>query len=276
MSSFDPKLQNFTITGSDGVTVIPISIAVIDAQRVRLANICISYGVQLGLCLATLMVVLLLVPAAKLRRQAIHAVHISSLVVAVIRLVLLLQYFPGPLSEYYVSWTRDAHALSWPSDYEANTAGNTFNVVQFALIEAALIMQSWNLMRTWSPGAWPRFVKLTSIALAMCTIAVKSAWVAHHTWALRESTLPVTLDGVGQAATVLGAVSIFYFCGIFFLHLMIHLFLTRGVLSRPERGLTSLEILAIGNGTLMVLPSKYSLAAGTLQAEKTHYLTCEP
>lgn len=257
MSTFNPKSQNFTIIGSDGVTVITISMATIDAQRVRLANICISYGVQLGLCLATLLVMLLLVPLTRLRRQAIHAVHTASLVVAVARLALLLQYFPGPLSEYYVAWTRDAHALSWPTDYETNTAGNTFNVVQFALIEATLVMQSWNLMRTWSPGAWPRLVKLASIALALSTVAVKSAWVVHHTWALRDTTLPVSLDAVGQAATVLGAVSIFYFCGIFFLHLMIHLFLTRGVLSRPEKGLTSLEILAIGNGTLMVLPSKF-------------------
>ncbi len=72
-----------------------------------------------------------------------------------------------------------------------------------------------------------------------------------------RTLLPVPLTRVGQAAVALSAVSIFYFCGIFFAHLTLHLVLTRGLLVRPRRGsLTSLEILAIGNGVLMLAPSK--------------------
>ncbi|KAI1850369.1 hypothetical protein JX265_002267 [Neoarthrinium moseri] len=254
MNPINPKTQNFTLIGSNGTT-FHISLVKIDGQRMRLANICISYGVQLGLSLMMLLTLLLLVPVSKMRK-AIHVVHITSLIVAVIRLVLLIQYFPGPLSEYYVAWTQDVKALG-VEDYGTNTAGNAFNVVQFALIETALVMQSWGLIQTW-PDLWQYVVKATSVALAVATVTVKSVWVVRHTWALRDSTLPVPLDAVGEAATVLGAVSIFYFCGIFFMNLSVHLATTRSILVRTERGLTSLEILAIGNGLLMVLPSIFA------------------
>ncbi|KAI0121011.1 fungal pheromone mating factor STE2 GPCR-domain-containing protein [Xylariales sp. AK1849] len=252
MWSFNPKNQSFLIAGFDGQADISISMPVIDAQRVRLANLCISYGVQLGLSLMMLLALLLLIPVSRMQRP-IHMVHIWSLIVAVVRLTLLVQYFSGPLSEYYVAWTRDTKALR-RSDYWANTAGNACDVLQFTLIEGALIMQSWGLIETW-PDVWRYLLKGASIALAVATVVVKSIWVVHHTWALRDSTLPVALDNVGAAATVLGAVSIFYFCGIFFMNLSVHLTTTRGILARPGRGLTSLEILAIGNGILMVLPS---------------------
>ena len=51
--------------------------ATIEAQRTRLAAVCINYGCQLGLSLAALIVVLVLVPSAKLRR-AIHAVQVCA------------------------------------------------------------------------------------------------------------------------------------------------------------------------------------------------------
>lgn len=253
MGSFNPKNQTFLIAGPDGVVNISISFAVIDAQRVRLASVCISYGVQLGLCLATLIMLPLLTPMPKMRKS-VYIIHVSSLVISIIRLSLLVMYFPGPLSEYYVAWTRDPTALKI-ADYDTNTAANAFGAILFALIEASLIRQSWGLIKTW-PDVWQWLIKGTSISLAVATITLKSLWVVHHTNALRNSTLPVPLDNVGDAATVLGAASIFYFCGIFFSNLVVHMMITRGILTRPGPGLTSLEILAIGNGTLMVLPCK--------------------
>jgi pheromone alpha factor receptor len=253
MGSFNPKNQTFLIAGSDGVVNISISLPVIDAQRVRLASICISYGVQLGLCLTTLIVLPLLTPISKMRKS-VYIIHVSALVISVIRLTLLAMYFPGPLAEYYVAWTRDSNALTMV-DYQVTIAANAFSVILFALIEASLIRQSWGLIKTW-PDKWQWLIKGTSISLAVATISVKSIWVVRHTKALRYSTLPIPLDNVGSAATVLGAASIFYFCGIFFSNLVVHMMITRGILTRPGPGLTSLEILAIGNGTLMVLPCK--------------------
>ncbi|KAH8646700.1 GPCR fungal pheromone mating factor [Xylariales sp. PMI_506] len=250
---FDPKTQIFYIAGPDGIASIPIAMSVIDLQRVRLASICISYGVQLGLCLMTLVMLLLLIPLSKLRKP-INALNMLSLVTALVRLCLLVGYFPGPLSEYYVAWTRDARALQ-RTDYSTNTAGNASNVLQFTLIEISLILQTWKLMATWS-DLWQWIIKSVSVGIAVATIVVKSLWCVHHTDMLRDRTLPLGLDVVGEVATIMGAASIFYFCGIFFANLMMHLDLTRGVLRRPRRGLSSLEILAIGHGTLMFLPSK--------------------
>ncbi|KAH8200802.1 hypothetical protein TruAng_005039 [Truncatella angustata] len=255
MPSFNPKTQNFTILGPDGKTPITISMVVIDALRTRLANICISYGVQLGLSLMALLAVLLLTSPARMRRS-LCLVHASSLVVAVMRLSLLIQYFPGPLSDYYVIWTKDRSAVD-QEDFNMNTAGNALNVVQWALIETALIMQSWGLMKTW-PNGWRRLTRASAIVLAIVTVLIKSLWIVHYTWALHTVTLPVTMDAVGQAATVLGAASIFYFCGIFAVDLSVHLVTTRSILKRMDRGLTNMEILAIGNGILMVLPSIFA------------------
>lgn len=252
--TMDPKNQTFFIAGNDGVVNVPIWMAEIDARRVRLANICISYGVQLGLCLMTLLVSLTLAPMHRMRK-AVHLVHLLSLAVAVTRLTLFLMYFPGPLSEFYVGWTHDPKVLR-PSDYYVHIVANAFNPIQFALIEVALIMQTWNLVE--ASAVWQEaLVKASAVLIAVATVAVKSVWVTHYTTALlARATLPIPLDTVGQAATVMGAVSIFYFCGIFFLNLSTHLRITRGLLHRSSRGLTSLEILTIGNGILMVLPSK--------------------
>lgn len=253
MATFNPKNQTFLIAGPDGVVNIPISMSVIDAQRIRLANICISWGVQLGLTLMTFIILLFLIPPRKLK-NALTQVHLWSLVTGFVRLTLLVQYFPGPLAEYYVAWTRDPRALTRP-DYYTHMMANSFVVIQFAFIEVALIIQSWSIVKTW-PNVWQWIVKAISILLATATIAMKSFWVYRLTSALKERTLPVPLDDVGDAAIVLGAVSIFYFCGIFFFNLTVHLFMTRGILKRPGGGLTSLEILAVGNGALIILSSK--------------------
>ncbi|KAI0596192.1 fungal pheromone mating factor STE2 GPCR-domain-containing protein [Biscogniauxia sp. FL1348] len=260
---FDPRNQTFYIaSGPDGTVPLAIWMAAIENQRVRLANTSINYGVQLGLCLLTLVVVLVLLPSHRLRR-AVNLVQVGALVVAVVRLVLLVLYFPGPLSGYYVAWTGDAGVLR-PADYTTNTVSNGFGVVQLALVEAALTLQSRALVRTW-PRSRQLPTTLLAAALAAAAVVLKAVWVVHHTMLVRGRTLPVPLDAVGEASVVLGAVSIFYFCGLFFVHLSLHVIVTRGVLTRPDRGLTSLEILAIGNGVLMLMPSLFAgldIAAG--------------
>ncbi|KAI0142157.1 fungal pheromone mating factor STE2 GPCR-domain-containing protein [Pestalotiopsis sp. NC0098] len=252
--SFDPRLQNFTIVGPDGMP-INISMPVVDQMRVQLANLCISWGVQLGLCLMTLLVVLLLTPPSRMRR-AINAVHVASLVVAAVRLSLLVQYFPGALASYYVVWTRDRSVLNG-YDFNMSMAGIACNSVQFAFIEAALIMQAWGLIKCWQTG-WKWTVRITAIILAVATVVLKVLWVVDYIWMLRFAPLPIKMDAIGRSATVLGAASIFFFCGLFATDLTVHLVATRSIIRRLGRGLTNLEILAIGNGVLMILPSIFA------------------
>ncbi|ETS84185.1 hypothetical protein PFICI_02210 [Pestalotiopsis fici W106-1] len=251
----DPRLQNFTIIGSDGVTPIQVSMPLIDGIRVQLDNTCISWSVQLGLCLMTLLTVLLLTPPSRMRR-AINAVHIASIVVAVVRLSLLIQYFPGALTSYYVTWTKDLSVLE-QDDFEMFVAGMALNALQFAFIEAALIMQAWTLIKCWR-SAWKWAVRITAIILALATVVVKVLWVVHFIQILHRTLLPVKMDTVGRTATVLGAASIFFFCGLFATDLTVHLLATRSLIRRLGRGLTNLEILAIGNGVLMILPSLFA------------------
>ncbi|KAI1136271.1 fungal pheromone mating factor STE2 GPCR-domain-containing protein [Hypoxylon sp. FL0543] len=317
-SSFDPRNQTFFILGlpaanetsnassSDPYPQIAISMPAIDAQRVRLANTSINYGVQLGLCLSSLLTTLLLLPTRKLRRP-IHATQVLCLAVSITRLVLLVLYFPGPLTEYYVAWTRDASVLQ-PREYNSITASSALSVLQLALVETALALQSRVLMRTWgsycAPCAptdpadaaesqtrgrgqrsgkcwWRPPVLLFAVALAAAAVGVRAVWIARYTKALKGHTLPVPLDNWGAAAVVLAAASIFYFCGVFFAHLALHLAATRRILRGQmrgrkvsltltlregrSRGLSSLEILAVGNGVLMLAPCLFAgldIAAG--------------
>ena len=301
--AFDPRNQTFYIAGPNGAATIAIAMSTIEAQRVRLANVAINYGCQLGLTLMSLIVVLLLLPTSRLRRP-LHAVQLSALVVAVIRLCLLVLYFPGPLAGFYVSWTHDARPLS-PADYAANTTSNAFGVVQLALVlQARAMMRTWtwgpppsnshsgshsgsgsSSSSRWSSGVgvagWcARALLALSVALAAATVTMRGVWVAQHTRLLRGPrlpTLPLPLTGEGEAAVALSAASIFFFCGLFFAHLSLHLAETRGLLAGPSRGrgrargrrgaraLSSLEILAIGNGVLMLAPSLFAgldIAAG--------------
>ncbi|KAI8964287.1 fungal pheromone mating factor STE2 GPCR-domain-containing protein [Daldinia sp. FL1419] len=311
---FDPRNQTFYIVGSsdinatDPAPLIAISLPVIDAQRVRLASTSINYGVQLGLCLLSLLTSLLLLPSAKIRRP-VHLTQVLCLVVSVTRLVLLVLYFPGPLTEYYVAWTRDASVLP-PAAYNVTTASSALSVLQLALIEASLILQSRVLVRTWgvysaspSPSLpssttvtsssssstpalvgkcwWRPPVLFLAVTLAAAAVALRAVWIAHYTQDLRGRTLPVPLDSVGKAAVVVSAMSVFYFCGLFFAHLALHVAATRRVLrgkgrkmsialslsgrGSGARGLTSLEILAVGNGILMLAPCLFAgldVAAG--------------
>ncbi|KAI1770629.1 hypothetical protein F4818DRAFT_432161 [Hypoxylon cercidicola] len=290
-SSTSTSTSTSTTSSSPVLIPIPISLPAIDAQRVRLANTSINYGVQLGLLLSSLLVTLLLLPSRKLRR-AVHLAQLACLAVSVARLVLLVLYFPGPLTEYYVAWTRDARVLE-ASEYALSTASAALGVVQLALVEAALALQSRVLVRTWGAGCRPRSrgaataagrskkcwwqppVLILAVLLAAAAVGVRAVWVAHYTKALRGHTLPVPLDDWGQAAVITGAASVFYFCGIFFAHLVMHLATMRRVLrddrrlrkfsitlslrgSKGGRGLTSLEILAVGNGILMLAPCLFA------------------
>ncbi|XDG04710.1 hypothetical protein ABKA04_004325 [Annulohypoxylon sp. FPYF3050] len=315
-SPFDPRSQTFYILGlpagsNSTPPLIPISMPVIDAQRIRLANTSINYGVQLGLCLFSLLTTLLLLPSNKLRRP-IHLAQISLLVIAITRLALLVLYFPGPLTEYYVAWTQDASILR-PDEYNSTTASSALSVVQVALLEAALALQSQVLVRTWgshcssksaptfSSGRrrrigkcwWRPLVLIFAVILAIAAVVVRAVYVVRHTQALKGHVLPLPVDSVGAAAVVLAAVSVFYFCGIFFAHLTLHLMATRRILrgkgiggrkfsitltlresraGKGGKGLTSLEILAVGNGVLMLAPCLFAgldVAAGPLN---THVL----
>lgn len=285
---FDPRNQTFFILGSSNI----------NAQRVRLASTSINYGVQLGLCLLSLLTSLLLLPTTKLRRP-VHLSQVLCLVVSVTRLILLVLYFPGPLTEYYVAWTRDASVL--PSEaYNITTASSALSVLQLALVEASLMLQSRVLVRTWgvysaspslrssvpvtSPSSsstttarvgkcwWRPPVLFLAVTLAAAAVALRAVWVARYTQALKGHTLPVPLDGVGKTSAVISAMSVFYFCGVFFTHLALHLAATRRVLrgkgrkmsialslkggGSSGRELSSLEILAVGNGILMLAPCK--------------------
>ncbi|RYP44202.1 hypothetical protein DL768_009318 [Monosporascus sp. mg162] len=290
VTAFDPRNQTFLIAGPDGIPSIPISMATIEAQRVRLASVAVNYGCQLGLTLMALLAVLLLQPTPRLPRgrtalsllptAPIPLLQLAALLVGVARLSLLVLYFPGPLAGYYVAWTRDASVLG-RHDYAGTTASAALGVVQFGLVEAALVLQTRALTRTWGAAGcrswWDRLLALFSVVLAGAAVAVRAVWAAQHAQLLRGRTLPVALTPVGEAAVALGAVSVFYFCGLFFAHLALHLALMRGVLVRPLGSgsgsgsgagpgsgsgcrcrLTKLEILAIGNGVLMLVPSLFA------------------
>ncbi|KAI1389289.1 fungal pheromone mating factor STE2 GPCR-domain-containing protein [Hypoxylon trugodes] len=327
MDDFDPRNQTFTILGHPNTSTSPppqitISMSIIDAQRIRLANTSINYGVQLGLCLFSLLTTLLLLPTRKLRRP-VHLTQGLCLVVSVVRLAILVLYFPGPLTEYYVAWTRDASVLT-DEEYGLPDASAVLGVVQLALVEAALAVQSSVLVRTWgmhcktrnggkgSDGSgsstlvgvdteasvattatrtrgvirgkcwWRPPVICMAVFLAVAAVGLRAVWAAHWVQALKGHTLPVPLDSVGAASSIVGAASVFYFCGIFFAHLALHLAATRRILRSKkskgtrklsmaltlgdnERGLTSLEILAVGNGVLMLAPCLFAgldVAAG--------------
>ncbi|KAI1262632.1 fungal pheromone mating factor STE2 GPCR-domain-containing protein [Xylariaceae sp. FL1019] len=265
-SPFDPQTQTFTILASNGST-IPISMSQIESQRIRLFAVSINYGVQLGLCLLSLISTLLLLPTYKLRRP-VNIVQTLALLIAVIRLVLLVLYFPGPLTSYYLAWTRDKTVLeargTGARAYNELIISNSFGALQFGLIEVALILQSWALVRTWGTRCQAP-VLCAGISIAVATVVLKVLSVVHYSKAVRGNLLPIPLDAVGKAAVVLGAISIFFFEAVFVAHVTGHLAATRGVLRRSDKGLSSLEILALGNGVLMLLPTLFAgldIAAG--------------
>ncbi|EFY91582.1 pheromone receptor [Metarhizium acridum CQMa 102] len=247
--AFNPLLQPVTFL-SASQRPISIPIPSIDAFNDETISVTINYAFQLGSCATLLVMVLIMTPPSKLRRLS-SVLHLAGLAACIVRMALLLAFFVSPLNHFYQFWAGDYASV--PRRFLANSvAGNVLSLLLFVILQAALMHQAWTMV-----SLWPAAVKLCLGALSAVISLMAAGWRLAFTVVQSKSDLELVpaldLAWVVQAALILNALSICWYCALFNLKLVLHLAVNRGIL-RSSQTLSPMEVLVITNGVLMIIP----------------------
>ena len=256
-SDFDPRHQTFYLYGPDGMTEIPISVDDVNFWTYDSISVSISYGAQLGACVMMLIVLLTLSPSLRAVKMA-TVINMASLLVNIVRMILLAQYFMSPFQEFYTYYSDDYRYVP-DQDYHISVATNTLAVVQLLFIEAALILQAWTVVKLWrNPVKFVLFVISTAVALmavawrfAFCVIINQAALSDYEDEELAERQ-----KWVQEATLITNTISICYFCALFSARLAHHMWQNRSFLPNTST-LTAMDVLVMTNGVLLVVPGKF-------------------
>ncbi|KAG6032703.1 hypothetical protein E4U41_007164, partial [Claviceps citrina] len=252
-SSSSSKLLHQAVTLLTPQDPIAIPVTTIDAFNDESISKSLNYGFQLGACSILLLVTLLLTPAAKLRRPS-SLLHVAGLAVCIVRTALLEAFFLSPLNHFYQFWSGDYSSV--PRLYLHNSvAGVAASLALFVVLEAALMHQAWTMV-----SLWPTPVKATLVAasglISVLALAWRFAFAVVQARAVLTLVPPRDLAWVIEAALALNCLSIFWYCALFNVKLVLHLLVNRGILrsKAPSRVLSPMEVLVITNGVLMIVP----------------------
>ncbi|PNY24076.1 Uncharacterized protein TCAP_05984 [Tolypocladium capitatum] len=268
---FDPLTQNVTFLGPDGRTPIGVPIPALDALDDVSISVTLNYGIQAGACLAMLLAVLAVTtPAAKLRRPS-ALLHVLALATVVVRNGLLVAYYLSPVAHFYQLHSGDFSSVPRSCLY-ASVAGNVVSLALVVVVEAALMNQAWAMVTLW-PDPAKYGLAAASLLVTLLTAGFRLAFTVIQNQAVLDLTPPLAFAWVVHGAVVTNALSIFWFCALFNLKLVMHLVRNRGILPSTKT-LTSMEMLVMTNGVLMVVPVVFAgLEWGTFQNFEAGSLT---
>lgn len=247
----DYNSYNVTITLPSGEIELPIS--EINAFYDETISVTMNYGAQLGACIAMFLVCLALTPRSKITRLS-SVLHLLGLLVCIVRTGLLFSYYVSPFSHFYEVWSGDLSGI--PRLYfDESLAANTLALPLVVIIQAALVNQAWTMV-----AFWPKIPKysacILSAIVALLTIGTRLAFTIVQNHAILTSIPPVYFLWGIHWMLIMSAISIFWFCAIFNLKLVMHLVTNRGILPSTSV-ITPMEVLIMTNGTLMIIPCKY-------------------
>ncbi|KND87574.1 hypothetical protein TOPH_07750, partial [Tolypocladium ophioglossoides CBS 100239] len=248
---FDPLTQNVTFLGPDGKTPVSVPIPAIDAVSEEAISVTLNYSIQIGACLVMLLALLAVTtPAAKLRRPS-ALLHVLALAAVIVRNGLLVAYYLSPVVHFYQLNSGDFSSV--PRSYlYASVAGNVMSLVVVIVVEAALMNQAWTMVTLW-PDPAKYGLAAASFLVTLLTVGFRLAYTVIQNKAVLDLTPPLAFMWVVHGAVITNALSIFWFCALFNLKLVMHLVQNRGILPSAKT-LTSMEMLVMTNGILMIVP----------------------
>ncbi|KAL2129963.1 hypothetical protein VTI74DRAFT_7068 [Chaetomium olivicolor] len=251
----DPANQTLFILTADGRPMPVNTLDITDAYR-DASSISILYGTQIGACIMMLTVVLVMTPKFRLR-QAPTIISILALSLNIIRMVLLAIFFVSPFMNVYALFTGDYERIVSAIDMSNSVAATTMSIPMTMLILAALFFQAWSMIRLW-PGIYK--IPLTSLSLILVLMAVvfnfltttQQAQAQLHTVNLKQEVW------VRKMYLALITASICWFCFLFNIRLVMHMWTNRSILP-SLKGLKAMDVLVITNGILMFIPALFSV-----------------
>ncbi|PHH92681.1 hypothetical protein CDD83_6099 [Cordyceps sp. RAO-2017] len=249
-SLFDPVLQDVRFYGADGATVLAVPLPAVDAFNDESVGLAVNAGAQLGASLVMLAALLALTPgpAARLRRPS-ALLQLAGLLVCLVRAGLLVHDGLKPSMHFYVYWSGDVGAAP-AADSVFLAAGHVVNLLLVLVVELALVHQAWAMVSLWPPAA--RYG--LGLASALVTLAAMGFRLAFTVLLIRnDAGSRAGFLWLTKTTLVTNALSIFWFCALFNAKLLLHLISKRGLLP-SARSLSSMEVLVMTNGVLMVVP----------------------
>ncbi|KAK3998054.1 fungal pheromone mating factor STE2 GPCR-domain-containing protein [Cladorrhinum sp. PSN332] len=247
---FDPLNQVFVILGPDGTTQIPLTPSLVSSFYSDAASLSILYGTQIGACFIMLVVVLAMTPSARFKRVP-TIISILSLTLNMIRMILLSLFYPSAWTGFYTLFSMDYQFVP-RVDYNISVTATVLSIPVTMLIMAALFIQAWSMVQLWRPVyKWP--VTGLSLALVLTTIGFNFAGVVFQARSILYTEVPRLEVWVRQ--TYLGSItaSICWFCFLFNIRLVMHMWTNRSILP-SLKGLKAMDVLVITNGILMFVP----------------------
>ncbi|CRK28932.1 hypothetical protein BN1723_004242 [Verticillium longisporum] len=253
MALSDPFSQTFVLIASDDVTEIPVAVADVNEFILYSVKTVINYGAQIGSSFILLLVLVCMTPSARFLKLS-QWLHIAALTVNIIRMVLLTVFFTSSWNEFYTFFAGDYSRVA-PQDLQCSVASEIASSALFIMVQAVLGLQAWatvNLL----PAVWKWSSVLLSACVSFAAIGIRVASaVGQIRFILTLSYTPSVL--VALLTSVMGGVSIFYYCALFNVKLVSHLVKNRTFLP-TRRGLSAVEVLVITNGILMIIPVTFA------------------
>lgn len=248
---FDPRNQTFFMQSPQNVS-IPVWIPDIDALYAQVVGTSINYATQIGACFIMLLVTLTMTSKSRFSRAS-TLINIVSLFVSTIRCTLLALYFTSSYLEFYTYFSDDFSIVT-PTDKRVSAVATFLAAPQIVLIEAALFLQAYSMIRLW-PSLWRHVVLALSVFIATCAIGFKCASVILRIRSCLSSDDISSSLWVYESDLSFTATTIFWFCFVFIIRLVIHMWEFRSVLP-PMSGVSAMEVLVMANGILMLIPGR--------------------
>ncbi|KAH8887848.1 hypothetical protein GQ53DRAFT_725580 [Thozetella sp. PMI_491] len=247
-TDFDPQTQVIILLAADGVTPIPIPLSYINWLYLQGFASEINYGSQIGASFIMLLVVLLMTPRNRFARTP-TLINLAGLATNLVRCLLLSVFFTSSWMDFYTVMSGDI-TFVLQNDFLVSLVATAFGIPVLVLIEVALAVQAWSLIKLW-PGVykWPTtaisaLVAFGSVALKLVDVIVQCRFIVHG------GDLP---RWPRVADLALSTASISWFCFLFMIRLVLHMYTHRSILP-SAKGLSAMEVLVMTNGVLMLIP----------------------
>jgi pheromone alpha factor receptor len=182
--NFNPRKQCITLFSPDGSnTSVPL--AYMNSIRVDGIQWTIMFSTQIGAC-GILLIIFALLTSAKKRKTALFIINMLALICALIRAVLAVQYYLGPILDIYRYFSYDFSDVGMTSRWVSvfsTAAGLALQI----FIHLSLILQLRVVY-----GSTPKLNM--AITLLACALALTSTGLYFY-WTIKNSIANLALIG---------------------------------------------------------------------------------
>ncbi|KAK4194489.1 fungal pheromone mating factor STE2 GPCR-domain-containing protein [Triangularia verruculosa] len=253
-ADFNLATQTFTLLApgppNGALAPVPLTPAEVSSIYADASSLSILYGSQIGACISILAVVLLMTPLPRFKRLP-TIISILALALNTARMVLLSLFYPSSWTTMTALFLGDFSSVS-QTDINISVAATILSVPVTMLIYAALFVQAWSMLTLWR-DVWKWAAVAVSLAVGLVTIGFNFAGAVIQVRGVVGMAVP--RDGVWVRKVYLGMMTggICWFCFLFNVRLVMHMWETRSVLP-GWKGLKAMDVLVICNGVLMFVP----------------------